>query len=57
MPQILNDSILPTIEIINKRFGKQALQMASAKLSDYWKMNQNHISPKYTTDINELLVV
>lgn len=51
------DELLPTIEDIKKRFGKSAIGLGSAKLSNAWHMKSNLMSQQYTTDINNLLVV
>ncbi len=52
-----HDSLLPTLESINSRFGKNAIKLASEKLSNAWKMQKNLISKHYTTNIADLLEV
>jgi len=54
---IKHDSLLPTLETIKKSFGRSAINLASGKLSEAWKMQQNFSSRHYTTDINDLLKV
>ena len=52
---IKHDSLLPTLELIKKQFGKQSIRVASGLLSDTWQMQRNLISRNYITDINDLL--
>lgn len=54
---IKHDTLLPTLESIKKIFGKNSIQLASANLSDSWKMNNNLISQKYTTDLDDIIEV
>ena len=54
---IKHDVLLPTLESIKKQFGKDAIQVASANLSGTWKMTNNLMSQKYTTDIDEIIEV
>ncbi len=49
------DNLLSVLENIKKRFGKPAIQLASKKLANDWEMQQNLISSRYTTDIDEIL--
>lgn len=51
------DPLIPTLEIIKRRFGKSAIKMATATLSNQWQMQRNLITRNYTTDINQLLEV
>ncbi|MCC2626293.1 MAG: domain protein DNA-repair protein [Burkholderiales bacterium] len=54
---IKHDKVLPAVEKVRMRFGKSAIKLASANLSDAWKMEQRFLSKRYTTDLNELLEV
>lgn len=54
---IRKDTLIPTLEQIKRNFGKSAISLASAKLSDSWGMNQELISRHFTTDIDELIEV
>ena len=54
---IKHDNLLPTLELIKRKFGKSTIGLASAKLSNTWKMQRNLVSKKFTTDINDLLIV
>ena len=54
---IRKDILLPTLENINRQFGKGSISLASAKLSDHWNMKQELISKHFTTNINDLIEV
>lgn len=54
---IAHDKLLPTIESIKKKYGKQSIKLASENLSHVWKMQSNSCSPHYTTDIDDILIV
>jgi DNA polymerase V len=54
---IKHDKLLPNLELIKKYFGKSAIKLAAEHLSNAWKMQQNLISNRYTTDLDELLLV
>jgi DNA polymerase V len=53
---IKHDKLLPSLELIKKSFGKSAIKVAVEHLSNVWKMQQNFISKRYTTNLEELLV-
>ena len=54
---ITNDELLPTLESIKKKYGKNSIKLASELLSDDWKMQRNYTSANYTTDIEQILEV
>ncbi len=54
---IKEDSLLPTIDEIKKQFGKTAITLGSAHLSNDWQMHSNLRSKHYTTQIDELAIV
>lgn len=54
---IANDDLLPTLESIKKRYGKNSIKLASQILADNWKMQRNYTSANYTTDIEDVLLV
>ena len=54
---IKHDKILPSIEVIKKRFGKDAIKPASAKLSCEWLMQRGLMSPHYTTDLKDIIQI
>ena len=54
---ITNDELLPTLESIKKKYGKNSIKLASELLSDDWKMQRNYTSANFTTDIDQILEV
>lgn len=54
---IKHDKLLPTVEAIKKQYGKKAIGIASAKLSDEWLMTRDKMSKNYTTDLDDILEV
>jgi DNA polymerase V len=54
---IQHDKLMPTLENIKRHFGISSIKLAAAQLSDSWKMQQNLVSNRYTTNINDLLAV
>ena len=52
-----NDAVMNVLDRINTRWGKNTLQYASSGVSKPWHMCQDHKSPAYTTNWNELPLV
>lgn len=50
-------NLMESMDLINSRFGKQTLVSASSGLNPDWKMKQQHLSNRYTTQWDELMVV
>jgi len=50
-------SLMRTIDSINKKQGERKVKMANQNLNLTWDMNQNHLSPKYTTNFKEILEI
>ncbi len=48
--------LMKVMDKMNNRYGK-ALQLASQNLTGKWIMRQENLSQRYTTDINELILV
>ncbi len=51
-----NQKLMATIDAIHLRFGRKSLQFASQGLDSKapWHMRQKHLSPKFTSDWNQL---
>ena len=49
--------LMQTIDKINRSFGQHTVKLGSQDLSVKWKMKQENLSPKYTTNINDIIVV
>lgn len=50
-------SLMQAIDSINKKQGERKVKMANQNLNLTWNMNQNHLSPKYTTNFKEILEI
>jgi DNA polymerase V len=50
-------ALMKVMDQLNDKIGKRKVKLASQDLSLTWNMNQNHLSPKYTTDFKKLLEV
>jgi DNA polymerase V len=49
--------LMHVTDAINKKFGRGTVQYAGEGLGQAWKMKQENLSPKYTTDWSELCEV
>ena len=49
--------LMQVMDQMNLQYGEQKLKMASQDLTRTWKMKQARLSPRYTTKINEILIV
>jgi DNA polymerase V len=49
--------LMKTIDTLNKKIGRQKIKLACQDLGRTWKMNQEKLSPRYTTDLREVIVV
>ncbi len=47
--------LMSVLDNLNTKFGDYKIKLGSQDLKRTWKMRQEHLSPKYTTDINEIL--
>jgi DNA polymerase V len=51
------NELMATLDKVNKRWGRNTLQIASQGTTKAWKMNQSFVSPHYTTQWEEIPVV
>jgi len=49
--------LMSTIDHLNKKFKADKIKLASQDLQRTWKMKQEHLSPKYTTKLNDIITV
>ena len=49
--------LMETIDNINKKYESHKIKLGNQDLKRTWKMRQEHLSAKYTTNINEILTV
>jgi len=49
--------LMQVIDKVNRSLGEQKIKLAGQDLKRAWKMKQEHLSPRYTTRINEIITV
>jgi DNA polymerase V len=50
-------TLAEVVDSINQRFGRETIWYAAAGRTPGWKMRQEHRSPRYTTNVEELPLV
>ncbi|WP_457618421.1 Y-family DNA polymerase [Lutibacter sp.] len=49
--------LMKVIDKVNLKYQKASIKIANQDLKKTWKMKQNHLSPKYTTAIDEIIEI
>ena len=49
--------LMSAIDHINKKYAAPKLKLANQDLARTWKMRQAHLSPQYTTNLNDIITV
>jgi DNA polymerase V len=49
--------LMKVIDDFHKKIGERKIRLGNQDLQRTWKMKQNHLSPKYTTDIKDIISV
>lgn len=49
--------VMKVIDHMNRRLGEDKIKLASMDIQRTWKMNQKNLSPRYTTDLNQIIHV
>ena len=49
--------LMSVLDNLNTKFGDYKIKLGNQDLKRTWKMRQEHLSPRYTTNINEILTV
>ena len=49
--------LMNAIDYINTKYKANCVKLGSQDLERTWKMRQERLSPKYTTNINDIIVV
>ena len=49
--------IMQIIDVMNKRLGEDKIKLGSMDVQRTWKMNQKNLSPRYTTDLHQIIKV
>ena len=50
-------ALMKSIDFLNKKLGDKKVKLASQNLNLTWNMNQNHLSPKFTTNFKDILEI
>ncbi len=50
-------SIMPVVDRLNKAYGNNKIKFAAQSLGRQWKMKQEKLSPRYSTNINEVILI
>jgi len=50
-------ALMQVMDKLNKKIGYTQVKLATQNLGLTWNMNQNHLSPKYTTNFKEILEI
>jgi len=50
-----HNSIMPVIDRLNKAYGNNKIKFAAQSLGRQWKMKQEKLSPRYSTNIEEVI--
>ncbi|MBS1739954.1 MAG: Y-family DNA polymerase [Bacteroidetes bacterium] len=49
--------LMKTIDQLNARYGQQKIRLASQDLKRVWKMKQEKLSPRYTTQLSDIITI
>lgn len=49
--------IMAVIDVMNKRLGSDKIKLGSMDIQRTWKMNQKNLSPRYTTDLKQIIKI
>ena len=50
-------ALMQVMDKLNKKIGDKKVKLATQNLNLTWNMNQNHLSPRYTTNFNDILEI
>lgn len=53
----IHKPLMETVDKINQALGVKKLKLASQDLGRTWKMRQEKLSPRYTTNINDIITI
>lgn len=49
--------LLQVMDFMNRRLGSDKIKLASMDIQKTWKMNQKNLSPRYTTELHQIMKV
>lgn len=52
-----HEALMKTVDRLNNNIGQNKVKFGGQDLGRQWKMNQEQLSPRYTTNINEIISV
>ena len=52
-----HDSLMQDIDKVHRRFGPHRVKLANQDLNKTWKMRQEHLSARYTTELSDVIRV
>lgn len=52
-----HQKLMQAIDAVNKKLGTRKIRIANQDLARTWKMKQNHLSPSFTTNVNDIIKV
>jgi len=52
-----HEALMKTVDQLNKHIGQNKVKFGGQDLGRQWKMNQEQLSPRYTTNLNEIITV
>ena len=52
-----HSALMQTLDKIHRRYGPHQMKLASQDLKQTWKMKREHLSNRFTTEINEIIKV
>jgi DNA polymerase V len=52
-----HEALMKVMDQMNASIGQKKLKLASQDLGRTWKMNQERLSPRYTTQLNEIITI
>lgn len=52
-----SDKLMSAIDTLNQKFGRQTVKLTAQIMGDNWKIRQGRLSPNYTTDIRDVIVI
>jgi DNA polymerase V len=54
---VKHTALMQTLDKIHRRYGPHRMKLASQDLKQTWKMKREHLSNRFTTEINEIISV
>ncbi len=52
-----HQNLMKTMDKVNNKYGGYKIKIGNQDLERTWKMRQEHLSPKFTTNINDIITV